>query len=62
MENLILFVNSFLSYILLFLIIVVVAGIAMFIGITMRKKSDAKAAEEAANAVSSETEEITSEE
>ena len=61
MNNLILFVNSFLSYILLFFNIVVVAGIAMFIGITMRKKSDAKAAEEA-DAVSSETEETISEE
>ncbi len=45
MNNFILFLNSFLSYILLFLIIVVVAGIAMFIGITMRKKSNAKEAE-----------------
>lgn len=42
MNNFILFLNSFLSYILLFLIIVVVAGIAMFIGITMRKKANAK--------------------
>jgi len=45
MNNFILFLNSFLSYILLFLIIVAVAGIAMFIGITMRKKSNAKEAE-----------------
>ena len=44
MNNLILFLNSFLSYILLFLVIVVVAGIALFIGITMRKKSNAKEA------------------
>jgi uncharacterized protein (UPF0333 family) len=50
MNNLILFVNSFLSYILLFVIIVIVAGIAMSIGITMRKKSDAKAALEALSA------------
>ncbi len=33
-----LFLNSFLSYLLLFLVIVVVAGIAVFIGITMAKK------------------------
>lgn len=50
MNNLILFVNSFLSYILLFVIIVIVAGIAMSIGITMRKKADAKAALEALSA------------
>lgn len=47
MNNLILFLNSFLSYILLFLVVVVVAGVAMFIGITMRKKSNAKEAETA---------------
>ncbi len=60
MNNLILFLNSFLSYILLFLIVVVVAGIAMFIGITMRKKSNAKEAEEAAHADESETAEAAS--
>jgi uncharacterized protein (UPF0333 family) len=54
MENLILFLNSFLSYILLFVIIIVVAGIAMFIGITMRKKSDAKEAAEKAEATETE--------
>lgn len=60
MNNLILFLNSFLSYILLFLIVVVVAGIAMFIGITMRKKSNAKEAEEAARTGESETAEAAS--
>ena len=60
MNNLILFLNSFLSYILLFLIVVVVAGIAMFIGITMRKKSNSKEAEEAAHADESETAEAAS--
>lgn len=60
MNNLILFLNSFLSYILLFLIVVVVAGIAMFIGITMRKKSNAKEAEEAAHADESEAAEAAS--
>lgn len=44
MNNFVLFINSFLSYILLFLVIVVVAGIAMFIGITMRKKANEKEA------------------
>lgn len=60
MNNLILFLNSFLSYILLFLVIVVVAGIAMFIGITMRKKSNAKEAEEAARAEETEAGEAAS--
>lgn len=35
------FVNIFLSYVLLMLVIVIVAGIAVTIGITMRKKKDA---------------------
>ena len=42
MSNLILFVNSFLSYLLLMLIIVIIAGVAIFIGITMRKNKNAK--------------------
>lgn len=42
MNNAILFLNSFLSYLVLFAIIVVVAGIAMFIGINMRKKKNAE--------------------
>ena len=53
MNNFALFFNSFFSYLLLFFVIVVVAGIAMFIGITMRKK---KNAEEAGQALSSEDE------
>lgn len=53
MNNFALFINSFLSYLLLFFVIAVVAGIAMFIGITMRKK---KNAEEAGQALSSEDE------
>lgn len=40
MNNLILFFNSFLSYLLLMAVIVVLAGIAVFIGITMRKKKN----------------------
>ena len=36
------FVNVFLSYLLLLLLIVAVAGIAAFIGITMRKKKNAE--------------------
>lgn len=34
------FLNSFLSYLLLMLVIAAVAGVAVFIGITMRKKKD----------------------
>lgn len=40
MNNLVLFINSFLSYLLLLIVIAVVAGIAMFIGIKMRKKKN----------------------
>ena len=43
MNNLILFFNAFLSYIVLFLVIIVVAAVAMFIGIKRRKAQDAKA-------------------
>lgn len=42
MNNLILFINSFLSYLLVFVVIVVVVAVAVAIGITLRKKKDAK--------------------
>lgn len=42
MNNLILFVNSFLSYGLLFLFVVVLILIACFIGIGLRKRKDAQ--------------------
>jgi len=42
MNNLILFINSFLSYLLVFAVIVVVVAVAVAIGITLRKKKDAK--------------------
>ena len=42
MYNLILFINSFLSYLLVFAVIVVVVAVAVAIGITLRKKKDAK--------------------
>lgn len=45
MENMILFANSFLSYLLLMAVIVVLAGIAIFIGIKLRKNKNAKEAE-----------------
>lgn len=41
MNNLILFVNAFLSYGLLFLFIVALILIACFIGISMRKRKNA---------------------
>lgn len=46
------FFNSFLSYLLLLAVIVALAGVAVFIGITLRKKKNAdkpveKAAENA---------------
>lgn len=47
MTNLILFVNAFLSYFLLFLFIVALAVIACVIGVKWRKSKDAKAAMEA---------------
>lgn len=45
MTNLILFFNSFLSYLLLFAVIVVLGVAAALIGINLRKKKDAKAVE-----------------
>ena len=46
MANLINFLNSFMSYLVLMLIIVVLAGIAIVIGTTVAKKKNAKTAEE----------------
>ncbi|GFI48601.1 hypothetical protein IMSAGC019_03938 [Lachnospiraceae bacterium] len=40
MESVILFLNSFLSYLLLMAVIVVLAGVAIFIGIRLRKNKD----------------------
>lgn len=42
MENLISFVNAFLSYFVVFLVAVGLMLAGSFIGITMRKKKDAK--------------------
>lgn len=44
MSNLIVFLNSFLSYLLLFAICVIVVAAAVKIGITLRKNKDAKEA------------------
>jgi len=53
-NNLIKFLNAFLSYGLLLVFIVVLCIIAVCIGITLRKKKDAK--EAAAGALAGETE------
>ena len=45
MVNLIAFVNSFLSYFLLFAFIVVLCLIAVFVGIKLRKNKDLKEAQ-----------------
>ena len=42
MEKLILFLNSFLSYLLVMAVIVVLCGIAIFIGIKMRKRKNSQ--------------------
>lgn len=42
MNNLILFTNTFLSYIVVMAVIFVVAAVACFIGIKWRKAKDAK--------------------
>lgn len=44
MAKLILFLNSFLSYLLLFVLIVAVVVVACMIGVKWRKNKDAKAA------------------
>lgn len=45
MNNLILFVNAFLSYLLLFALIVVLVILACIIGVKWRKSKDRKLAE-----------------
>ena len=52
MNNLIAFVNEFLSYLLVMVIIMALCGVAIFIGTTLRKRKDkqeAEAAKEAAD-------------
>ena len=60
MANLIAFLNSFLSYLLLFAVCVAVILVAVKIGITLRKNKDAKTALEAAKAAESELKESNS--
>ncbi len=52
MEKLILFLNSFLSYVLLLAVIVVLCGIAVFIGIKLRKRKNSQLEMEGAEKVS----------
>lgn len=54
MANLIAFLNSFLSYLLLFAVCVAVILIAVKLGIMLRKNKDAKTALEAAEATDQE--------
>lgn len=49
MANLISFVNAFLSYLVLMVIILIVGGIAITIGLTLAKKKNAKKAVETGN-------------
>lgn len=42
MNSLISFLNAFMSYLLLMAVIVVIAGVAVFIGIKMRKSKNEK--------------------
>ena len=47
MTNLILFLNAFLSYLLVFVLIIAVVVVACIIGVKWRKNKDAKLAAEA---------------
>ena len=47
MSNLIAFLNSFLSYLLVFAVFIAVGGAAVAIGINMRRKKDRKEEQEA---------------
>ena len=49
MQNLVMFVNSFLSYLLLMVIIAVIAGVAIFIGIKARQNKNAQNEKETKN-------------
>lgn len=50
MENLVVFLNSFMEYVICFLVFVACIGVAVFCGIKMRKAKNAKAQQEAATA------------
>lgn len=60
MSSLVTFFNSFLSYLLLFGAFVLIAAVAIFIGITLRKSKNAKVvAEESAGEMTAEATEDT---
>lgn len=46
MSNFVLFFNSFFSYLLLMAVVVVIAGVAVFLGIKMRKNKNSQAGNE----------------
>ena len=50
MSNLILFINAFLSYLLVFVVITILIVAAILVGIKMRKNKNAKEALEQADA------------
>ena len=55
MGSLVAFLNSFLSYLLLFGVFVLIAAVAIFVGITLRKGKNAKVvAEESAEDMTAE--------
>ena len=55
MTNLILFVNAFLSYLLVFVLIIALVIVACIIGVKWRKSKDAKAAGGETDAVGTNT-------
>lgn len=55
MTNLVLFINSFLSYLLLFVLIIALVIVACIIGVKWRKSKDAKAAANADATAGAET-------
>ena len=46
MSNFVLFFNSFFSYLLLMAVVVVIAGVAVFLGIKMRKNKNSQSGNE----------------
>lgn len=57
MNNLIAFINTFLSYFITFAVFVLVMGIAVFCGITFRKKKNEQDALETQGIVENDTKE-----
>lgn len=52
MGKLILFLNSFLSYLLLLAVIVILCGIAVFVGIKLRRRKNSQPGPDSAKEVS----------